>query len=53
MLRQTVSVAGAQKIGLLLQQGRCAEAQLMFTRLRRAGAGDLARRHFTPDCPAR
>ena len=53
MLRQTVSVAGAQKIGLLLQQRRCMDAQLMFTRLRTAGAGDLARRHFTPDCPAR
>jgi len=53
MLRQTVSVAGAQKIGLLLQQGRCVDAQMMFTRLRTAGAGDLARRHFNPDCPAR
>ncbi|MFW6051039.1 MAG: protein kinase domain-containing protein [Myxococcota bacterium] len=42
----------SNQVGILMQQGRCREAQALFRRLESAGADGPSRVHFSPDwCP--
>ena len=44
---------GSNQVGILLQQGRCGQAQALYQQLRSVGAGSSARRHFGDWCRAR
>jgi eukaryotic-like serine/threonine-protein kinase len=51
-LQQDLARKGSNQVGILMQQGRCGEAQALHRRLRAAGAHGPARVHFSDDwCP--
>ncbi len=52
-LRGELSRRGSNQVGILLQQGRCAQAQQLYRQLQGVGAGGDARRQFGDWCPAR
>ncbi len=51
-LRNTLSVRGGNAVGILMQQGRCAQAQGLYRVLASVGASAAAKRQFSEDwCP--
>ncbi len=52
-LRNELSTRGGNQVGILLQQGRCAQAQALYRQLQSVGAGSSARGQFGDWCPAR
>lgn len=52
-LRNELSRRGSNQVGILLQQGRCPQAQALYRQLQSVGAGGDARRQFGDWCPAR
>lgn len=47
--RRNLERKGANKIGILLQSGRCADAQALYRQLASAGAEGASRGQFSPD----
>lgn len=52
-LRSELARRGSNQVGILLQQGRCPQAQALYRQLQGVGAGADARRQFGDWCPAR
>src|SRR5690606_4240196 len=52
-LRNELTRRGSNQVGILLQQGRCPQAQALYRQLQSVGAGNDARRMFGDWCPAR
>jgi eukaryotic-like serine/threonine-protein kinase len=51
-LQSDLARKGGNQVGILMQQGRCGEAQALHRRLRSAGADGPSRVHFSDDwCP--
>ena len=51
-LRAELSRKGSNKVGILMQQGNCPQAQALFRRLRSVGASGPSAVHFSGDwCP--
>jgi hypothetical protein len=52
-LQNELSRRGSNQVGILLQQGRCPQAQALFRQLRSVGATGNAASQFGDWCPAR
>ncbi|MBZ0120355.1 MAG: hypothetical protein K8H88_25410, partial [Sandaracinaceae bacterium] len=52
-LQGELSRRGSNQIGILLQQGRCPQAQALYRQLQSVGAAGASRQHFGDWCPAR
>jgi serine/threonine-protein kinase len=50
-LRNELSRRGSNQVGILLQQGRCGQAQQLYRQLQSVGAAGDARRQFGDWCP--
>jgi len=50
-LRNDLGRTGSRRIGILLQQGKCPEAQRLYRSIASAGAGGPSRVHFSDWCP--
>jgi hypothetical protein len=51
-LRDALARKGSNKVGILMQQGNCPQAQALYRRLRSVGASSSSSVHFSPDwCP--
>lgn len=50
-LRNDLGRTASRRIGILLQQGKCPDAQRLYRRVARAGAGGPSQVHFSDWCP--